>query len=103
MLRTDRPVWAASSSMVSRLGDTEPSACSRLAVATSRRLGLAAPSGDGDLAGPGHLHQPEGPHQLLERLDLVAGAGDLDDQRAAAHVHDGGPEDLTDLHHLGPA
>src|ERR1700735_496870 len=64
-------------------------------------LSLRAAAGDRDLAGAGHLDQTERANQPLERLDLVLGAGDLNDPRAPADVDDLRPEDLADLHHLG--
>jgi hypothetical protein len=38
----------------------------------------AAAARHGDLTGPDHLDQAEGPDHLLEGLDLVVGTGDLD-------------------------
>jgi hypothetical protein len=48
----------------------------------ARPSGGAAAPRHGDLAGPDHLDQAEGPDHLLERLDLVVGAGDLDGHAA---------------------
>src|SRR6202030_1124702 len=64
-------------------------------------LRLAAATRDRDLARAHHLHQPERADHPLEGLDLVGGAGDLDDDRALRHVDDLAAEDLADLHDLG--
>src|SRR3954452_17262790 len=66
-----------------------------------RGSGLAPTSRDRDLAGAHHLDHPEGTHHLLEGVDLVRGAGDLDDDRLARHVDDLAAEDLDGLKHLG--
>ncbi len=71
------------------------------AEAQSPASGLAATARDRDLAGAGHLDEPERPHQRLEGVHLVAGAGDLDHHRALGHVDHLGAEDLADLHDLG--
>src|ERR1700755_3358441 len=64
-------------------------------------LGTAAAAAHGDLAGADHLDQAEGPDHVLEGLDLVVGARDLDGHRAARHVHGLAAEDVRELHDLG--
>src|SRR3954471_3087603 len=63
--------------------------------------GLGPAARDRDLAGAHHLDHPERPDHLLEGVDLVRRAGDLDDERLAGHVDDVAAEDLDDLEHLG--
>src|SRR3954447_6886485 len=63
--------------------------------------GLAPTARDRDLPRAHRLDHPERPDHLLEGVDLVRRAGDLDDQRLARHVDDLAPEDLHRLEHLG--
>src|SRR3954468_2405185 len=63
--------------------------------------GLAPTARDRDLARAHHLDHPERPDHLLEGVDLVRRAGDLDDERLARHVDDLAAEDLHRLEHLG--
>src|ERR1700744_3311049 len=58
--------------------------------------GLAAPARDRDLAGAGHLDETDRSQQVLQRVDLVAAPGDLDDNRALVDVDDRLAEDLAD-------
>ena len=55
---------------------------------------------DGDAAGPDHLADAVGLHQVHERLDLLLGAGDFDRQLLGPDVHDLAAEDLADLENL---
>src|SRR3954470_4322827 len=70
------------------------------APGSATELRLAATAADRDLAGPHHLDEPEGPHELLEGPDLVRRPRHLDDDRAPRDVDDLAAEDLADLHDL---
>src|SRR3954451_2878903 len=80
---------------------TDPSFRTRGNLSPTRRSGLAPAARDRDLAGAHHLDHPERPDHLLEGVDLLRRAGDLDDERLARHVDDVAAEDLDDLEHLG--
>src|SRR3954452_3912421 len=69
-------------------------------VAVRLTLRGRAPARDGDLTRADHLDQPERPYRLLERLDLLVGAGDLNGDRALRHVDHLAAEDVRELHHL---
>src|SRR3954469_20485121 len=85
--------------MTSSLAD--PSFRMRGYLSPKGRAGLAPAARDRDLAGAHHLDHPERPDHLLEGIDLLRRAGDLDDERLARHVDDVAAEDLDDLEHLG--
>src|SRR3954465_9165088 len=80
---------------------TDPSFRTRGNLSPTGRSGLAPAARDRDLARAHHLDHPERPDHLLEGVDLLRRAGDLDDERLAGHVDDVAAEDLDDLEHLG--
>src|SRR5437773_12347987 len=71
---------------------------------------LAAPDGrlggcatEADASSPNELFDAVGPEKLLERVDLLGRACELEDDRVRAQVGDAGLEDLAQRHQLGPS
>src|SRR3954454_23527135 len=58
-------------------------------------------AGEADAAGADELLQPVRADELLERVDVLGRAGQLEDDRVAPEVGDARREDLAERHQLG--